>query len=97
MARRTVLQDLINISPETLNKMTAKELKSVVQIMVSAGNKRIRRLEQTERGTNAPAYQKYLERGTKFSTKGKNLNELRNEYKNIKSFLSSKTSTVKGF
>ena len=97
MARKQVLKGLLDISPEALNKMTTKELKAVVQVMASAGNKRVKRLENMERGTNAPAYQKFLERGEKFSTKGKTLNELRNEYKNLKSFLGAKTSSVSGY
>lgn len=80
-----------------LNKLSPQEMKKVTSRLASAANKRIRRLEKTPRGTESFAYQVVEERGRKFSVKGKNRNQLRNEFKNVRAFLKYKTSTIKGW
>lgn len=96
------VNEYLNISPNDLMKMTRKELADVVSTLASAGNKRLRRLEQSELGKESFAYQnvqKSVRKGDKanFSVKGKNLNQLRNEYKNVANFLNQKTSSVTGW
>lgn len=96
-------EELLNLSPEQLNRMGIKELKRVVSQMSSTANKRLARLENTRGGTNSPAYQQATARpytgrtGGKFGVADKNLNQLRNEYKAVKNFLGKKTSSVTGF
>lgn len=93
-------QQLLNLSIETVNKMNADQLRKNVQILASAANKRLARLGSTEIGQISPAYISAMKRsytgsaGGKFGTTGKSRNQLLNEYKAIKSFMSMKTSSV---
>ena len=91
------ISDIVSMDWEQLNKLSASDLKSLTNRLVSASNKRIRRLEKTERGKSSFAYQSVEERGRKFSTRGKNVNQLKQEFKLAKQFLGYKTSTVKGW
>ena len=100
MAKVPRVQQILDLSIETVNKMTAAELKKNVQILASAANKRLARLGSTEIGKIAPAYLSAAKRsytgtaGGKFGTAGKSRNQLLNEYKAVKSFLQMKTSSV---
>lgn len=93
-------QQILNLSIETVNKMSVADLKKNVQILASAANKRLARLGSTEIGQISPAYISAMKRsytgsaGGKFGTAGKSRNQLLNEYKAIKSFMSLKTSSV---
>ena len=91
------ITDIMDMDWNDLNKLTPQEMKQVTSRLVSAANKRIRRLEKAPRGTESFAYQVVEERGRKFSVKGKNTNQLRNEFKNVRAFLKYKTSTTKGW
>ena len=82
---------------EQLNNLTESEMKQITSRLVSASNKRIKRLEQTTMGTSSFAYQKVESRGKKFSVRGKNLNQVKQEFKLAKQFLQYKTSTVSGW
>lgn len=91
------VEQLLNIDPADVQKMTTKELRAAVQTLSSAANKRLSRLEQSEIDVSSPALHAVYESGrSRFSTRGKNLNQLRNEFKDVKNFLTSKTSTIKG-
>ena len=100
MAKIPRVQQILDLSIETVNKMTAAELKKNVQILASAANKRLARLGATEIGKIAPAYLSAAKRsytgaaGGKFGTAGKSRNQLLNEFKAVKSFLQMKTSSV---
>ena len=91
------ISDILNMDWDSLNRLSTKEMKQVTSRLVSASNKRIRRLEQTERGKSSFAYQSVEERGRKFSVRGKNVNQVKQEFKLAKQFLGYKTSTVKGW
>lgn len=97
------VQQILDLSIETVNKMSAAELKKNVQILASAANKRLARLGSTEIGKIAPAYESAMKRsytgtaGGKFGTAGKSRNQLLNEFVAIKSFMGLKTSSVKGW
>lgn len=89
------IKDLMNLDIEQFNSLTAAELRNVTNRLVSAGNKRLRRFEAAGEVTPATSY---IERsGGKFSTKGKDINELRAEYARAKGFLQSKTGTRRGW
>ena len=100
MAKIPRVQQILDLSIETVNKMTAAELKKNVQILASAANKRLARLGATEIGKVAPAYLSAAKRsytgaaGGKLGTAGKSRNQLLNEFKAVKSFLQMKTSSV---
>lgn len=95
--------ELMNLDPEDVARMTESELRDVVQQLASAANKRLKRLSQSETGRMSPAYQKAMERsyttsrGGKFGTEGKNLNKLRKEYQAVRNFLGLKTSGLSGW
>ena len=93
--------DIMNIDIDTFNKLGAQDLRRITSRLVSAGNKRIRALEK--KGITSPAYRSIGESG-KFSVKmpkGLNkqqiANKLRQEYSRVRSFLSKKTSTIRGY
>lgn len=87
-------QELLNLSGVEISKLKKPELRKIVQILASASNKRLKRLHQ--KGISTPA-SRYVDKNGKFSTKGKNINQLRAEYIRAKNFLQSKTSTITGY
>ena len=91
------ISDILNMDWSDLNAFTNKELKQITSRLVSAANKRVRKLEQSELGTSSMAYQSVAKRGRLFSVKGKNTNQVRNEFKLVSNFLKMKTSTVSGW
>ena len=91
------IEKLINLDIGAVQRMTRRELAKVVSTLSSAANKRLNRLHQSPAGNLSPAYQQALKRGQRFSTAGKNVNQLRNEYKDVTQFLKRKTSTVSGW
>lgn len=91
------ITDIMNMSWDDLNSLSGADLRKITGRLVSASNKRIRRLEQATRGKSSFAYQTIQERGRKFSTRGLNTNQVRTEFANARRFLKMKTSTVKGW
>lgn len=91
------IDDILNIDINDLNRMTKKQLSDVVRRLSKTANQRIYRLEHTETGTLSPAYHHVEKRGENFGAGGKTLNQLRNEYADVKNFLKMKTSTVSGW
>lgn len=91
------ISDIMDLSWEKLNSLNLEEMRQLTGRLVSASNKRIRRLTTAKRGTSSFAYQYIEERGKPFSTRGKDLNQLRTEFRTAKQFLSMKTSTIKGW
>ena len=91
------IDDILNIDINDLNRMTKKQLSDVVRQLSKTANQRIYRLKRTKTGTLSPAYHHVEKRGENFGVKGKTLNQLRNEYADLKKFLKMKTSTVSGW
>ena len=89
------IDDILELSPDILNSLNRQDLAKLTSRLASAGNKRIKRLEESEIGETSPALQGL--KGKKFSVKNKNVNELRNEFKRVKTFLSAKTSSITGW
>ena len=94
------IKDLIDLDIDTINRMSRSDLSKVVSRLVSASNKRIRRAKASGVDELSPAYAKERKM---FSVKGKNVGQLKNEYKKLKNFLTletssqRKTTTSKGF
>lgn len=86
--------ELLNLSSVEISKLKKPQLRKIVQILASTANKRLKRLH--EKVISTPA-SRYANKSGKFSTKGKNINQLRAEYIRAKNFLQSKTSTLKGY
>ena len=83
--------------PNFKNKVDRlKYMKKEANRLASMANKRVRRLEQNNL-TDAPAYQQYMASGGRFSVRGKDYNQLQQEISRLQSFLSSETSTVRGY
>lgn len=89
------IKDILNIDYDAFNKLNTSDMRKVVGRLVSAGNKRLRSFERA--GESSPATRHVMSSGGAFSTKGKNLNELRSEFMRAKNFLESKTGTRKGW
>ena len=95
------ITDILNIDLDAFNKLNESELRALTSRLVSAGNKRIRRLK--EHNINSPAVQG-LGKADTFSTKleadvskQQRVNKLREEFSRARSFLTSETSTIGGY
>lgn len=90
----TSADKLTNLSATQIKQYDRNNLAKIVTKLASAANKRVKRLEGS--GYNTPALRQ-ASKGGHFGTKGKNLKQLRSEYKRVSGFLKSETSTVKGY
>jgi hypothetical protein len=88
------VEDILNLDVNTLGE---KDLRAVATRLVSASNKRIRRLAKASGGKFSPAYARIEKMGRMFSVKGKDISGLRAEMAQMRSFMKLKTSTVKGW
>lgn len=88
------VSDLVNLSATQIKNLNRRELSIVVSRLSSAANKRLKRFEKA--GIETPATRAVMKKG-KFSVKGKDLKQLRTEYKRVKGFLTSETGTRKGY
>ena len=95
------ITDIMDIDLDAFNRLTESELRHLTSRLVSAGNKRIRRLKAKD--INSPALQG-LGKEMAFSTKlpkgtsrQQRVNKLRAEFSRARSFLTSETSTVSGY
>lgn len=91
-----IIKELLNMSSLEVAKLSRQELARVVSQLASAGNKRLRRLENTPMGTESRPYKNAMKVG-KFSVAGKNQGQLQNEFKRVSEFLKTNTSTVSGW
>lgn len=89
------IQQLMRLRASTVNSMNKEDLRRVVSRLASAANKRARRMEA--KGITTPATRQMEKEGGKFSVKGKDVNELRHEYRRVRKFLRNKTSTISGY
>ena len=102
--KNSVRVNLKNVSIDKLTSIGATEIKGydrdnlarIVTKLNSAANKRLARLEKEGYSTPAMRSAK-VNRGERFSVKGKNLKQLRGEYIRVSNFLKAETSTVKGY
>lgn len=86
-------KDILEMSPSDILKMNTKELRQAVRQLGKTANSRLAYADKI--GASSPALT-HLKTAGKISTKGKTLNQLRNEFKRAKAFLQSETSTVSG-
>lgn len=90
-------KNLLNLTPKELGRMSTPELRKVTAALTKAANQKIRRLESAGVDEMSSAYQSVSARaGGKFSTRGKNRQQLLNTFKGSRAFLEMKTSTVRG-
>ena len=95
------ISDILNMDWSDLNAFTKKELKQITSRLVSAGNKRIRRLQK--HNINSPAMQGlgkekvFSTKLSKDTSKQQRVNKLRSEFARARSFLTSESSTIGGY
>lgn len=94
------IKDILNTDIETFNKWGESDLRRNLSRLVSAGNKRIVRLENA--GIVSPAYHS-LGTDKRFTTKlpsnisaTQRVNKLRQEFSRLANFLKAKTSSITG-
>lgn len=89
---------LSTVKDYTLTKvmsMSRRELAQATSVLTQASNKRLARMKK--QGITTPATEYIKKHGGKFSTKGKDVMQLRKEFQRAKGFLESETSTIKGY
>lgn len=88
------VDQILQITSDVIGTMNKAEIKAITQVMASAMNKRIKRVENS--GIYSPAVDAVMKSGGKFSTAGKTRNQLISELTRARNFANAKTSTVKG-
>lgn len=88
------IDDIMNIDYDMFNQLSHADLKKVTSRLISAANKRIKRMEKS--GMTTPAM-RAVQRGGTLSVKNKNLNQVRSEYIRARQFLGYETSSFKGW
>ena len=86
------LNEVLNMTQSDLKNMSKSELSKAVSSMRSVARKRVERMEKQE--IYSPAYSGLQRSGGIPSVKGMSEQQLRNEYKRYKDFITAKTSTV---
>lgn len=89
------IDEFINLNYEDINRMGERDLRAIASRLVSASNKRIRRLEKNNLADISPSMHDI--RG-QFSLKGAKTREsVMHQILRMQQFMSRKTSTIKGF
>lgn len=84
-------QDVIELDPTHIRGLSEKSLAKLTSRLVSAYNKRAKRLEQSGLAEASPAYRGIQQEGkTRLSVKGKNYNELLSTYADAKRLLTER-------
>lgn len=78
-----------------LSRMKEGTIRTIVSRLASAANKRLSRAEKS--GSTTPAMEKAKRSGGKFSTAGKGLEALKQEFIRVKDFLRDPTSSIRGW
>lgn len=86
-------QDVIEADPMHIKGISQKSLARATSRLVSAYNKRAKRLEKSGLAESSPAYRGLLEEGkTRLSVKGKSYNELMSTYADAKRLLTERST-----
>lgn len=91
----SIKEILSSVTPESVSKLSEKDLRTVTNRLVSAANKRIRRAEAA--GRKGYVYASLEASGGKFSIAGKSFNQTRAEFTRLYNFLNAETSTAAGY
>lgn len=94
------LRSIAEFDP-TQSKLTKRSLSELTSRLVSAANKRLRRMEKSGVSDYSPAYRGRVKKGEdlarRFSVRGKSYKEIQDEFIKAKQFLfERKTSTIAG-
>ena len=86
-------QDVIELDPMHIRGISTKSLAKMTSRLVSAYNKRAKRLEKSGLAEASPAYRGLMERGqTRLSVKGQNFNELMHTFGEAKRLLTERST-----
>lgn len=86
-------QDIVNLDPTHMKGISQKSFARATSRLVSAYNKRARRLEYSGMAESSPAYRGLQEQGkTRLSVKGKSWNELMSTYADAKRLLTERST-----
>ena len=94
------IKDIQNLDYNYINSLDKRNIRRLANRLVSATNKRIRRLEQSQLGVLSPALASLNKKArgvTQFSIKGKDRNEVLSTISKMQNFLKLETSSLKGF
>lgn len=95
------INQLIQMDFKELQKYNEASVKKITSRLVSAMNKRYRRLEASEQGRLSPTYQWFEKRKAKgsgfYSVKGKSKSTTISLFKTLQEKMQQETSTIKGF
>lgn len=102
--RGKTVEQITNMPLKELEKLTESQLRTLVGRLVSAGNKRMRRMEaKYSKGGKGAGQFTFIQGGQmgtyqqlKFSTTGKDKESLLQEFKRARSFMKSETSSLAG-
>jgi hypothetical protein len=87
------VEDILSLNPDDFVYMDESDVRKIVGRLVSAGNKRLRAFER--KGDYSPAYNRAMESGGKFSTAGKDFDQLQEEFARAREFFQSPTGSLK--
>lgn len=91
------VKEILDLDWKDLSKLSTEELRKVSTQLNSAANKRLRRLEEAGAEEWSPAYGYTRRSRGDFSVKGlQTRTDLKNEIQRAASFMTAKTSTLKG-
>ena len=98
------LKEAMNLNYNDINKMNRKELADVIKTLGRTVNYRVKTLMENKEGRYSPALhslERSLPKGTdmssyKVKTRGKDINQLRSDFKRYFNFINLKTSKVGG-
>lgn len=95
--KRMTLKDIQKITTSDISTMTRSQLANYVRNASDIANKRIKRLLASPNKEFSHAIRTWQKQGSRFfKAGGKNVNQLREEFKRVTHFLSLKTSTSSG-
>ena len=94
--RGKTVEQILDLPFSELNKMTESQLRTTVGRLVSAGNKRLRRFEAGRGKLPNAGMQGGTYEEIKFSTVGKDKQQLLEEYKRARGFMRAETSSLTG-
>ena len=87
---------ILSMDPSEFADLTVQAKRKALSVLVSAGNKRLRRFDKANEVS--PAVAEFRRSGDKYlSAKGKNETQLQEEFERAKKFMKQKTSTMTGY
>lgn len=92
------VQDILEMDYATINKLSTQNLKALSQRLISASNKRLKRIEKSNLTDFSKPYKqvKTKGKGHRFSNRGKNRQQTLKQFQKMKQFLNRQTGSVSG-